>query len=74
MTRRPPRVRAATVASLSSSMVRIERRALVAVELAARGYATHTHGNLAGDAYRAREEDRDRLLDALSRLDSVRGA
>jgi hypothetical protein len=49
-----------------------ERELLLAVERAARAYAALTHGNLSGDAYRRREEARDRLLDALSRLDVVR--
>jgi hypothetical protein len=49
-----------------------ERQALLAVERAARAYAEHSHGNLAGEHYRAREEARDQLLDALSRLDLAR--
>lgn len=44
------------------------------VEREARAYAAHTHGNLNGSRYLAREEARDRLLDALSELDRVRGA
>lgn len=50
-----------------------ERVALLAVEREARAYARFTHGNLNGVAYRAREEARDRLLDALSVLDAGRG-
>lgn len=46
--------------------------ALLAVEREARAYAAMTHGNLAGSAYRAREEARERLLDALSVLDEAR--
>jgi hypothetical protein len=52
---------------------RIDRFAVNAVVAAARRYAAFTHGNLAGDAYRRREEARDQLLDALSQLDSARG-
>jgi len=43
------------------------------IEREARAYARYTHGNLNGSRYRAREEARDRLLDALSELDVVRG-
>ncbi len=50
-----------------------EIAALLAVERAAREYARHSHGNMVGDAYRRREEARDALLDALSRLDCARG-
>lgn len=46
---------------------------LIAVEKAARAYARHSHGNMVGAAYRAREEARDKLLDALSQLDVARG-
>lgn len=49
-------------------------RALADVERCAREYARFTHANL-GDAarYRAREEARERLRDALARLDRARG-
>jgi hypothetical protein len=57
---------------LAEQARRIEMFGLLAVERAARMYAEFTHGNLAGPAYRAREEARDRLLDALSQLDSAR--
>ena len=49
-----------------------ETAALWRVESEARAYAGHTHGNLTGSAYRAREEARDRLLDALAELDVTR--
>lgn len=53
---------------------RIERLALRAVERAAREYARFTHGNIGKpERYRAREEARDKLLDALSQLDRARG-
>lgn len=51
----------------------IERMALLAVERAARRLAAFSHGNLVGAKYRAREEARDELLDALSQLDAARG-
>ena len=39
---------------------------------AARAYAKHSHGNIGNpQRYRAREEARDVLLDALARLDAV---
>jgi hypothetical protein len=51
-----------------------EGECLAAVERAARAYAAFTHGNIGPrDRYRAREEARDRLLDALARLDHARG-
>ena len=49
-----------------------EHICLLAVEHAAREYARHSHGNMVGDHYRAREEARDKLLDALSELDVAR--
>lgn len=49
-----------------------EHRALLEVERAARRLAAFSHGNLGGDRYRAREEARDDLLDALARLDHIR--
>ena len=49
-----------------------ERRAIADVERLAREYAAFSHGNLNGDRYRAREEARDKLLDALARLDRIR--
>jgi len=53
----------------------IERLALNAVERAAREYARHSHGNIGNQTrYRAREEARDKLLDALAELDTVRGS
>lgn len=60
-------------AAHSEAARRIELFGLLAVERAARLYAEHTHGNLAGDAYRRREEARENLLDALSQLDAARG-
>jgi hypothetical protein len=57
------------IATLAASF---ERVALLAVERAARAYAKFTHGNLNGAAYRAREEARDELLDALATLDAAR--
>lgn len=44
--------------------------AIQAVIDAARAYARHSHGNIGNPArYRAREEARDVLLDALAHLD-----
>ena len=55
------------------SQVRPLDDALLEVERAAREYAKHSHANLGkSKAYRAREEARDALLDALSRLDQLR--
>lgn len=52
----------------------IEMLGLLAVERAARRYAAFTHGNLGDQGrYRAREEAREALLDALSQLDAARG-
>ncbi|HEX6620216.1 MAG TPA: hypothetical protein VF024_11185 [Solirubrobacteraceae bacterium] len=42
------------------------------LEEAARLYAAHSHANMVGDAYRAREAARERLLDALSEIDAAR--
>ena len=47
-------------------------RAMLDVERAARAYAALTHGNLSGEADHRREELRDRLLDALAKLDAAR--
>jgi hypothetical protein len=50
-----------------------EYAALLGVERAAREYATHSHGNIGhADRYRAREEAREELRDALARLDALR--
>lgn len=47
-----------------------EWTAIQAVIDAARSYSKHSHGNIGNVArYRAREEARDVLLDALARLD-----
>ena len=53
-------------------MTGLEVTRLLAVEKAARAYGRHSHGNMTGAAYRAREEARDVLLDALSELDVCR--
>jgi hypothetical protein len=64
---------APTLTDLTAAMNRLHLLALLAVERAAREYAAHSHGNMVGEHYRAREEARDKLLDALSQLDAVRG-
>lgn len=58
--------------SLHDSLHGPEHVALLEVERAARRLAAFSHGNLNGDRYRAREEARDDLLDALARLDLAR--
>lgn len=49
--------------------------AVMAVVDAARDYSRHSHGNIGHpQRYRAREEARDVLLDALARLDASKAA